>query len=76
MLQDMSNDDDDELLPSQVKKLKEKQEKKEKKEKKSKTKAKAPDPFDEKPKEEKKFEDYQLDRAIDIVKAMGIYQSR
>lgn len=44
MLQDMSNDDDDELLPSQVKKLKEKQEKKEKKEKK------------EKPKKEKKEE--------------------
>lgn len=43
MLQDMSNDDD-ELLPSQVKKLKEKQEKKEKKEKK------------EKPKKEKKEE--------------------
>lgn len=37
MLQDMSNDDD-ELLPSQVKKLKEKQEKKEKKEKKEKPK--------------------------------------
>lgn len=43
MLQDMSNDDD-ELLPSQVKKLKEKQGKKEKKEKK------------EKPKKEKKEE--------------------
>ena len=39
-------------------------------------KAKTPDPFDEKPKDEKKFEDYQLDRAVDIVKAMGIYQSR
>ena len=37
---------------------------------------KEPDPFDEKPKEEKKFEDYQLDRAIDIVKAMGIYHSK
>ena len=49
---------------------------KEKKEKKAKTKGKDPDPFDEKPKEEKKIEDYQLDRAIDIVKAMGIYQSR
>lgn len=34
MLQDMSNDDDDELLPSQVKKLKEKQEKKEKRKRK------------------------------------------
>lgn len=43
MLQDMSNDDD-ELLPSQVKKLKEKQEKKEKKEK------------NEKPKKEKEEE--------------------
>lgn len=49
---------------------------KEKKEKKAKTKGKDPDPFDKKPKEEKKIEDYQLDRAIDIVKAMGIYQSR
>lgn len=39
-------------------------------------KEKEPDPFDEKPTEEKKFEDYQLDRAIDIVKAMGIYHSR
>ena len=46
MLQDMSNDDD-ELLPSQVKKLKEKQEKKEKKEKKEK---------EEKPKKEKEEE--------------------
>ena len=41
-----------------------------------KKKEKEPDPFDEKPAEEKKPEDYQLDRAIDIVKAMGIYQSR
>ena len=41
-----------------------------------KKKEKDPDPFEEKPKEEKKAEDYQLDRAIDIVKAMGIYQSR
>lgn len=39
-------------------------------------KEKEPDPFDEKPQEEKKPEDYQLDRAIDIVKAMGIYQAR
>lgn len=41
-----------------------------------KDKKKEPDPFDDKSKEEKKIEDYQLDRAIDIVKAMGIYQSR
>ncbi|MBR4126682.1 MAG: S41 family peptidase [Alphaproteobacteria bacterium] len=41
-----------------------------------KKKEKEPDPFDEKPAEEKKPEDYQLDRAIDIVKAMSIYQSR
>ena len=41
-----------------------------------KKKDKEPDPFDEKSKEEKKPEDYQLDRAIDIVKAMGIYHSR
>ncbi|MGN0904957.1 MAG: S41 family peptidase [Alphaproteobacteria bacterium] len=39
-------------------------------------KTKEPDPFDEKPREEKKIEDYQLDRAIDIVKAMGIYHSK
>lgn len=39
-------------------------------------KAKEPDPFDEKPAEEKKVEDYQLDRAMDIVKAMGIYRSK
>lgn len=38
-------------------------------------KEKEPDPFDEK-KEEKKIEDYQLDRAIDIVRAMGIYNSK
>ena len=51
--------------------------KKLKKDKKVKNKTeKEPDPFDEKPKEEQKKEDYQLDRAIDIVKAMGIYQSR
>ncbi|WP_302318284.1 hypothetical protein [Holdemanella biformis] len=41
MLQDMSNDDD-ELLPSQVKKLKEKQEKKEKEPKEKKSKKKKP----------------------------------
>ncbi len=39
-------------------------------------KAKEPDPFDEKLAEEKKVEDYQLDRAMDIVKAMGIYRSK
>ena len=39
-------------------------------------KAKEPDPFDEKPAEEKKAEDYQLDRAMDIVKAMGIYRNK
>ena len=38
-------------------------------------KGKEPDPFDEKEKE-KKIEDYQLDRAIDIVRAMGIYNSK
>lgn len=38
-------------------------------------KEKEPDPFDEK-KEENKIEDYQLDRAIDIVRAMGIYNSK
>lgn len=48
--------------------------KKDKKPAKSK-KEKEPDPFDEK-KEEKKIEDYQLDRAIDIVRAMGIYNSK
>lgn len=48
---------------------------KEKKDKKAKAKDKERDPFDEKPKEEKKIKDYQLDRAIDIVKAMGIYRS-
>ena len=53
MLQDMSNDDD-ELLPSQVKKLKEKQEKKEKKEKKEKPKKeKEEEPKEKKPKKKK-----------------------
>ncbi len=47
-----------------------------KEKKKQKSKEKEPDPFDEKPAEENKIEDYQLDRAIDIVKAMGIYQAR
>lgn len=46
------------------------------KEKKSKNKDKEPDPFDEKPKEEKKPEDYQLERAMDIVRAMGIYSAK
>lgn len=36
---------------------------------------KEPDPFDEKKPEDKKPEDYQLERAIDIVRAMGIYQA-
>lgn len=36
---------------------------------------KEPDPFDKK-EEEKKIEDYQLERAIDIVRAMGIYNSK
>lgn len=36
---------------------------------------KEPDPFDEKKAEDKKPEDYQLERAIDIVRAMGIYQT-
>lgn len=53
MLQDMSNDDDDELLPSQVKKLKEKQEKKEKKEKKEKPKKEKEEPKEKKLKKKK-----------------------
>lgn len=52
MLQDMSNDDD-ELLPSQVKKLKEKQEKKEKKEKKEKPKKEEEEPKEKKLKKKK-----------------------
>lgn len=52
MLQDMSNDDD-ELLPSQVKKLKEKQEKKEKKEKKEKPKKEKEEPKKKKSKKKK-----------------------
>ena len=36
---------------------------------------KEPDPFDEKKAEDKKPEDYQLECAIDIVRAMGIYQT-
>ena len=52
MLQDMSNDDD-ELLPSQVKKLKEKQEKKEKKEKKEKPKKEKEEPKEKKLKKKK-----------------------
>lgn len=53
MLQDMSNDDD-ELLPSQVKKLKEKQEKKEKKEKKEKLKKEKKEEPNEKKSKKKK----------------------
>lgn len=52
-------------------------ERKNAKNKKSKDKdAKEPDPFDEKPQEEVKHEDYQLERAIDIVRAMGIYYKK
>lgn len=51
--------------------------KKTKDKKPAKGKEKEPDPFDEKPKDEKKkIEDYQLDRALDIVKAMGIYHAK
>ncbi|MBR1777490.1 MAG: S41 family peptidase [Alphaproteobacteria bacterium] len=64
----LAKQDEDKTGPAKNKTLKDKKAKKKKE--------KEPDPFDEKPKEEKKPEDYQLDRAIDIVKAMGIYQSR
>ncbi len=62
----LAKQDEDNTKSSKNKSQKDKKNKKEKE----------PDPFDEKPAEEKKFEDYQLDRAIDIVKAMGIYHSR
>lgn len=68
----LAKQDEEKTEADQNKALKDKKAKN----KKDKTKEKEPDPFDEKPKEEKKPEDYQLDRAIDIVKAMGIYQSR
>jgi len=64
----LAKQDEDKAGISKNKVLKDKKVKKKKE--------KDPDPFEEKPKEEKKPEDYQLDRAIDIVKAMGIYQSR
>ncbi|WP_337407692.1 hypothetical protein [Holdemanella sp.] len=67
MLQDMSNDDDDELLPSQVKKLKEKQEKKEKKEKKEKPKK------EEGPKEKKLKKKIILGCILLGVAALGVY---
>lgn len=75
MLQDMSNDDDDELLPSQVKKLKEKQEKKEKKEKKEKPKK------EEGPKEKKSKKKKPMSKVTKIilgcillgVAALGVY---
>ena len=74
MLQDMSNDDD-ELLPSQVKKLKEKQEKKEKKEKKEKPKK------EEGPKEKKLKKKKPMSKVTKIilgcillgVAALGVY---
>ena len=76
MLQDMSNDDD-ELLPSQVKKLKEKQEKKEKKEKKEKPKKEK----DEEPKEKKLKKKKPMSKVTKIilgcillgVAALGVY---
>ena len=67
----LAKQDESKADAAKDKNAKDKKAKKAKKEK-----VKEPDPFDEKPKEEKKPEDYQLDRAIDIVKAMGIYQSR
>lgn len=79
MLQDMSNDDD-ELLPSQVKKLKEKQEKKEKKEKKEKPK-KEKSEKEEKPKEKKSKKKKPMSKITKIilgcillgVAALGVY---
>ena len=64
----LAKQEEDKTAVSKNKTLKDKKAKKKKE--------KEPDPFEEKSKEEKKPEDYQLDRAIDIVKAMGIYQSR
>ena len=54
----------------------EKENKKEDKKSKKSKQMKEPDPFAEKKEEEKKPEDYQLDRAIDIVRAMSIYSVR
>ena len=76
MLQDMSNDDD-ELLPSQVKKKKEKQEKKEKKEKKEKPKKEK----EEEPKEKKLKKKKPMSKVTKIilgcillgVAALGVY---
>lgn len=76
MLQDMSNDDD-ELLPSQVKKLKEKQEKKEKKEKKEKPKKEK----EKEPKEKKSKKKKPMSKVTKIilgcillgVAALGVY---
>ena len=76
MLQDMSNDDD-ELLPSQVKKLKEKQEKKEKKEKKEKPKKEK----EEEPKKKKSKKKKPMSKVTKIilgcillgVAALGVY---
>ena len=81
MLQDMSNDDD-ELLPSQVKKLKEKQEKKEKKEKKEKPKKeKEEEPKEKKPKKKKPKKKKPMSKVTKIilgcillgVAALGVY---
>lgn len=77
MLQDMSNDDDDELLPSQVKKLKETKEKKEKKEKPKKEKSEK----EEKPKEKKSKKKKPMSKVTKIilgcillgVAALGVY---
>ena len=77
MLQDMSNDDDDELLPSQVKKLKETKEKKEKKEKTKKEKSDK----EEKPKEKKTKKKKPMSKITKIilgfillgVAALGVY---
>lgn len=76
MLQDMSNDDD-ELLPSQVKKLKEKHEKKEKKEKKEKPKKEK----EEAPKKKKSKKKKPMSKVTKIilgcillgVAALGVY---
>lgn len=74
MLQDMSNDDDDELLPSQVKKLKETKEKKEKPKKEKSEK-------EEKPKEKKSKKKKPMSKITKIilgfillgVAALGVY---
>lgn len=74
MLQDMSNDDDDELLPSQVKKLKETKEKKEKPKKEKSEK-------EEKPKEKKSKKKKPMSKVTKIilgcillgVAALGVY---